>query len=252
VRADLEVAVTSAAGAAAAAAGGADRVELCSALELGGVTPSTALVEACAGGPLPVHVLVRCRPGSFVYDDTELALMERDVRLAVRAGAAGVVVGALTAAGGLDVDSVRRLVSAARDERADVQVTVHRAIDHCADVVAGAALLPSAGVDRVLTSGGAPAAAGALAVLVRMAAVLGPVQLMAGGGVSPAAVPALVGAGVDAVHLSAKRRVRGTGGHVALGAAGGTEHFVTDPVIVAAARAALDAAARTASHGLQP
>ncbi|MGO4755267.1 copper homeostasis protein CutC, partial [Streptomyces sp. 2MCAF27] len=153
----LEIAVTSPAGARAARDHGADRVELCTGLELGGLTPSAASVEAVAAVGSPVHALVRCRPGDFVYDAEEIALMAAEVRSAVASGASGVVVGALTAEGLLDTDAVTRLTDAAHDAASNhgrsVDVTLHRAIDQSADPVAAAALLPSLGITRVLTSG---------------------------------------------------------------------------------------------------
>lgn len=141
----LEIAVTSPAGARAARENGADRVELCSALELGGLTPSAALVEAVAAEGLPVQVLVRCRPGDFVHDAQEIALMAAEVRSVIASGAAGVVIGALTADGALDTAAVARLAEEARAAGRPVDVTLHRAIDQSADPVATAALLaPSA------------------------------------------------------------------------------------------------------------
>ena len=86
----IEIAVQDVEGARIAHAQGADRIELCSALGVGGLTPSLALTEASARVGIPVHVLVRPRPGDFVYNDDERAIIERDVRLAIRAGAAGV------------------------------------------------------------------------------------------------------------------------------------------------------------------
>ncbi|NED15211.1 copper homeostasis protein CutC, partial [Streptomyces sp. SID9124] len=139
----LEIAVTSPAGARAARENGADRVELCTALELGGLTPSAALVEAVAAEGLPVQALVRCRPGDFVHDAEELALMAAEVRSVIASGAAGVVIGALTADGALDTDAVARLADAARATGRPVEVTLHRAVDQSADPVATAALLPS-------------------------------------------------------------------------------------------------------------
>ncbi|MFG2672382.1 copper homeostasis protein CutC [Streptomyces sp. NPDC048445] len=243
----LEIAVTSAAGARAARENGADRVELCTALELGGLTPSAALVEAVAAEGLPVQVLVRCRAGDFVHDAEEIALMAAEVRSVIASGAAGVVIGALTADGALDAVAVARLAEAARTSGRPVEVTLHRAVDQSADPVATAALLPSLGLTRVLTSGGAPAAADGLAVIGAMVAAAPGVQVMAGGGVRLADIPALASAGVAAVHLSAKTRAprRAGGSWIPLGAGGASAeqdtHFVTDPEVVAQARRALEA-----------
>ncbi|ROS59102.1 copper homeostasis protein [Frigoribacterium sp. PhB160] len=244
----LEVAVTSLAGARVALEGGADRVELCSALELGGVTPSQGLADLVVGAGLPVHALVRCRAGGFDFDADELAVMLREVRALVATGVAGVVVGALRPEGSLDEEALARLRDAAGPS---VEVTVHRAVDRSADPVASVARLAALGVHRVLTSGGASRvadglAAGTIAAMVRAA---GPVQVMAGGGVRVDDVPGLASAGVAAVHLSASRLVGP--GHdggpaearrpVSLGSAASDSHPVTDLAGVRAARRALDA-----------
>lgn len=236
----LEIAVTSPTGAVVARDGGADRVELCAALELGGVTPSQGLVEAAGDAGIPVHALVRCRPGDFVYDADEVALMVREVRGVLAAGASGVVVGAVSAAGGLDVDAVTRLLDAAREVAPTAELTLHRAVDHTADPVAVAATLAGLGFTRVLTSGGAHTAVAGADVIARMVAVAGPVQVMAGAGVTPADVPALAATGAAAVHLSAKRAASARPSGIPMGVADGG-HFETDAAVVAAARAAVDA-----------
>jgi len=261
-RVALEIAVTSLGGARTALAGGADRVELCTALEIGGVTPSQGLVEAVVATGVPVHALVRARGGDFVYDDADLDVMDREVRTLVAGGVAGVVVGALRADGSLDLDAVARLVGAAREAAAGrsadlggghLDVTVHRAVDRAASPVDAVAALAGLGVDRVLTSGGASRAGDGLAagVLAEMVAAAGPVEVMAGGGVRVDDVAALVAAGVSGVHLSASTTAGtsslldgGDGaGLVSLGAAGASDAYaVTDASVVRAARAAVDAA----------
>ncbi|WIB60471.1 copper homeostasis protein CutC [Curtobacterium sp. MCLR17_007] len=238
----LEIAVTSPAGAVVARDAGADRVELCVGLELGGLTPSQALVEATHETGIAAHALVRCRPGGFVHDGDEIDLMVREVTAVLRSGAAGVVVGALRPDHTLDVDALRRFVDAARSVRSSAEVTLHRAVDHAADPVAAVALLADLGFTRVLTSGGAPTAAAGASTIARMVPAAGPVQVMAGAGVTPHDVPALVATGVAAVHLSAKRSSGGAHDGVPMGAGDdGSAHFVTDAAVVAAARAALDA-----------
>ena len=247
----LELAVQDAEGVRVAASVGARRVELCVALgATGGLTPSTGLVEAAVAAaraaagpgetPVEVHVLVRHRPGGFVLSADDLDVQVRDVRAAVAAGAHGVVVGALTPDGVVDAAAVRALVDAA-DGR---EVTFHRAVDVVADPLAALAALAAAGVARVLTSGGAPRSIDGIERLRAMAthareALDGRVQVMAGGGVRPQDVGALVAAGVDAVHLSAKRVVADDGGP---GGGGDAGYEVTDREVAAAARSALDAA----------
>ncbi|WP_022902754.1 copper homeostasis protein CutC [Curtobacterium sp. B8] len=239
----LEIAVTSPAGAVVAREHGADRVELCVGLELGGLTPSQALVETVHETGIPAHALVRCRPGGFVHDRGELELMEREVRTVLRSGAAGVVVGALRPDRTLDVDALRRFVDAARSVSAVAEVTLHRAVDHTADPVRAAAALHDLGFTRVLTSGGASTAVAGAGTITRMVDAAGSVQVMAGAGVTPADVPALVATGAAAVHLSAKRRAPGSA-HTGVpmgGSDDGSAHFVTDAEIVSAARRAVDA-----------
>ncbi|MEU2619550.1 copper homeostasis protein CutC [Streptomyces sp. NPDC007157] len=242
----LEIAVTSPAGARVALDHGADRVELCTGLELGGLTPSAAQVEAVAAVGLPVQVLVRCRPGDFVYDAEDVALMVAEVRSVIASGASGVVVGALAADGSLDTEAVTRLAAAAQDAGRPVEVTLHRAVDLSADPVTTAALLPALGLTRVLTSGGAPAAGQGLERLAAMVEAAPGVQVMAGGGVRPSDIPALTAVGVAAVHLSAKRRAEPRHGTawVPLGASRSSAdqdtHFLTDPAVVAEARRMLE------------
>ncbi|RKR76221.1 copper homeostasis protein CutC [Frondihabitans australicus] len=240
----LEIAVGSPAGALTALEGGADRVELCVGLELGGLTPSQGLLEATVEIGLPVHALIRPRPGDFVFSPSEVDVMEREVRAAVASGAAGVVVGALRPDGTLDPIALERLVEAAGGR----DVTLHRAIDQAQDPIVAASQLHGLGITRVLTSGGASRAGDGLATLARIVEVAGPVEVMAGGGVDVSDVPALRGLGVDAVHLSAKRTAERAGGSwVSLGSqateAAGDSYFITDDSIVMAARKALDAVA---------
>ncbi|RII89202.1 copper homeostasis protein CutC, partial [Clavibacter californiensis] len=148
-RVAVEIAVQDAASARTARDAGADRVELCSALAAtGGVTSSIGLVEAVVAVGLPVHVLIRPRPGGFVHDAGERAVMLRDVRAALGAGAAGIVSGGLTEDGRVDADLLARLVDAA----GDAVFTFHRAIDAVDDRPAGLDALLAAGAGRVLTS----------------------------------------------------------------------------------------------------
>ena len=216
----FELAVSGVDGIGVAARTGVDRIELCSGLELGGLTPSGAFIEAAvAGAGCPVHVLVRPRSGGFEYDADERAVILRDVRRAISAGAAGVVVGA-TRSDQVDTDLVTACVDLA-------PVTFHRAFDSLPDRRAALDLLAGLGVVRVLTSAGADSVVDALprlASLVEHAA--GRSEVMAGAGVTSANVAAVVATGVDAVHASAKRRVEDDG--VRLGSAGGLARFVAD------------------------
>ena len=148
----LEIAADHPEAVLAAAAGGAERLELCSSLADGGITPSLGFVEwALAAAPIPAHCLVRPRAGSFVYSPAELAVMVGDIRHLKRAGAHGVVLGALTPEHAVDVAALRQLVEAARPMR----VCFHRAFDLTLDRATALETIIEAGAGLLLTSGGA-------------------------------------------------------------------------------------------------
>jgi len=242
----LEVAVQDAAGVRIAREIGARRVELTQALALGGLTPSPATlecaIEAAGTGAAPeVHVLVRPRAGGFHYDAEEIATAVRDVRWMLAHGAAGVVIGAQTAGGELDADALARLRDAAREVRADAQVTLHRAIDATPDPRAGLDVALALGLTRVLTSGGASAACDGLGVLrALVSAAGGRIEVMAGSGITAANAAEIAATGVDALHFSAKRTVAAAGS-VRMGSAAddGGGHEVTDLAEAFAVRAAV-------------
>ncbi|SDW01984.1 copper homeostasis protein [Arthrobacter sp. cf158] len=245
----LEIAVVSAAGAGTAAAEGANRIELCSSLELGGITPSQGLMEASmehVDGRLEIHPLIRSRPGDFQYSASDVDTMAHEIRHLLAQGAHGVVVGALTPAGDVDVPAVRRLVDSARNTNPEAQLTFHRAIDQSRDAMASLDQLLELGFTRVLTSGHAATAGAGLPALTTMAERAGSaLQIMAGGGLSLDDIPAMHRAGLSAVHLSAKKTVSTLGeGAISLGAQDGsdpTAYTVTDREVVRAARAMVNA-----------
>lgn len=198
----VEVAVESVAGARSAAAAGANRLELCSSLGEGGLTPSLGLLAAVRDAvAVPVFAMVRPRPGDFLYDDAEFDVLRRDVRLLREAGAAGIVCGVLTADGRIDEEHLAELCRLS----APLPVTCHRAFDLAADPAQALDALVRAGVARVLTSGqarSAPEGAAAIASLVARAGQR--LVVMAGAGVRDHNVSALVAkTGCTEVHLSA-------------------------------------------------
>lgn len=151
----IEICVSDVESAIAAEAGGADRVELCDNLAVGGTTPSAGTIaEACRWLSIPVHVLIRPRPGDFVYSDRELAVMRHDIEAAKALGAAAVVLGVLNGERTIDRDQTAALVALARP----LSVTFHKAIDQTGDLLGVLDTLIALGVDRVLTSGGRPTA----------------------------------------------------------------------------------------------
>lgn len=199
----LEICVDSPASLAAAVEGGADRIELCSALELGGLTPSAALLAQSLRSGCPTHMMIRPRAGGFVLAEAEVALMLDEIRRAVAAGVAGVVVGALRADRTLDRDALARFRDAARDSA----IVLHRAIDLVPDPPAAVREAASLGYDKILSSGGAPTAAEGAATLARMvAAAGGRLSIIAGSGIGPQnAAHIMRETGVREVHGSASR-----------------------------------------------
>ena len=183
----------------ASAAGGAGRIELCANLDVGGTTPSVALVARCVAAlDIPVFAMVRPRGGSFDYSRDEADAMAHDLRAMTLAGAHGLVFGALTPDGRIDVALMRRLVDLARP----LPVTCHKAIDAARDLPEALDALLALGVPRVLTSGGAPTAADGAAMIAGLVRQAGDaLVVMAGGAVRADNVAALVRVtGVTEVH----------------------------------------------------
>lgn len=221
----------------AAAAGGASRVELCSALGEGGVTPSIGFIRSALKVPgIRVHVLIRPRGGDFLYTPEEVDCMVDDIVAAREAGVQGVVIGALTPEGDIDVDACRKMVAAA----AGISVTFHRAFDLCRDPRKALEDIIALGCDRILTSGQAQTALEGkqkLAELVRQAN--GRIIILAGAGVSQHnAAEILSASGTNEIHASARASVpskmeyRHCG--VSMGTPGSDEYSrkVTSPEIV--------------------
>lgn len=146
----IEICAQSLTSAVNAQKGGADRIELCTALEVGGLTPSPAtMLEARRLLTIPICVLVRPRPGDFIYSDLEFETIKRDIVWCKQNGMDGVVVGILTKEATLDVPKMKELVEIARP----MQIACHRAFDQTPDAAEALEQLINLGFDRVLTSG---------------------------------------------------------------------------------------------------
>ena len=249
----LEVCVDSTASALAAKRGGADRLELCADLIVGGTTPSLTLVQQVkAETGLPVRALLRPRFGDFCYDSYELAQMEQLAAELVEAGADGIVTGVLTPEGALDAGAMQPIYAAARKaaEKAGrpVACTLHRAFDVCADPFAALETVRSMGLCTILTSGQAASAPQGAALLRQLTERAGKdVEILAGAGVSAQNILVLATqTGVRAFHLSGKQvlqsRMTFRREGVPMGLPGFSEFEVwqTSEANIRAARQALD------------
>lgn len=179
----------------AAAPGGADRIELCSALSEGGLTPSHGLIrEAVRRSSLPVHVLLRPRGGNFVYTEAEFAVMRDDLQHLRKLGAAGVVLGILTQENTVDLARTRELVALA----GPLDLTFHRAFDGTARLDLALEDVIATGCRRILTSGGEPDVATGAASLRQLVQQAGDrIDIAVGGGLrleNAAAVACITGA----------------------------------------------------------
>jgi copper homeostasis protein len=204
----VEVAVHTVDAALAAEAGGADRVELFSNHMEGGVTPSEGAIAVVRDHMrIDLHVMIRPRGGDFCYSEHELEAMHRDVSVAKRLGANGIVFGIVNPDGTVDAQQTRELVASARP----LSITFHRAFDRCRDLPEALSALISCGVDRVLTSGGKPTAADGIENIANLVSIAGGrIAIMAGGGVRPHNIRSIVqGTGVVEVHAGLRSVVPG-------------------------------------------
>ena len=179
----LEICCDSVASALAASRGGADRIELCSNLAQGGLTPSAAMIkQAKSLLNIPVFVLIRPRKADFLYSDMEFECLLEDIWLAKQLGADGVVSGALLQDGSVDLDRIAIMVKAADP----LPFTLHRAFDMCINPIEAIPKLAAIGVKRILSSGQMPTANEGYNNLQRFAnAAQGKLEIMACGELLP-------------------------------------------------------------------
>lgn len=201
----LELSVDTLAGVLAAHRIGADRIELCTAACDHGLTPSHGLIAAAVRHCPNVHVLIRPRGGDFTYSTAEIDAMVADAAHAVELGAAGIVSGVLTEDGRIDKVATAAIAQVANE------FTFHRAIDICTDPLGALDVLHDVGARRVLTSGAARTAVEGAHLIDEMVLRAGrDLTIMAGGGVRPDNVQALIRAtGVHEVHAAPRRAVSG-------------------------------------------
>lgn len=202
----LEICAGSVESVIAARNGGAARVELCAALEVGGVTPSAGVIaEARKVEGIVMNVLIRPRGGDFLYNEHEIEGMEQDILTCKAIGAEGVVIGALTADGSIDTAACKRLVSAAKG----MSVTFHRAFDVCCNPQKAIEEIIAIGCDRVLTSGQAANAEAGIPLLKElMEQAAERIIIMPGCGVNSGNAAKIIAAtGCSEIHASARKSV---------------------------------------------
>lgn len=229
----LEVCCSRIDDAIAAQAAGADRIELCAGLRIGGLTPGAGLIRATTTSvSIPVRVLIRPREGHFVWNEREKRLIVDEIKTAMDAGAEGVVLGGLDEHGNLD----QRLITMALRAVSAEHITFHRAFDECVNLSSAYQLLCRRKIDCVLTSGRARTAPAGAEFLRQLVRLNGTTRVMAGGGVRPHNLQVLRSFGVTAVHFSARRNEPSPFPHQLFD----DVNSVVDAEIVAAMRKALD------------
>ena len=203
----LEIAAHSVLSSVAAFEGGADRIELCQALETGGLTPSYGLIQEVLGRvTIPVHVLIRPRTGDFIYSREEIKVMKRDILFCKETGAQGVVIGALRQNGNVDLNAMKQMTEIAHP----LSITFHRAFDWTKSPLEALESLCDLGVDRILTSGQEPSVSIGWPLINRLVkSAAGRIIILAGGGFTPANAEEIIQkSGVSEIHCSAKGVIR--------------------------------------------
>jgi len=204
---DLEVCIDSVESAIAAENGGARRVELCSDLLEGGITPGAGLIASVRRRiAIDLFVMIRPRGGDFYSTGLEFEVMQEEIACARSLGADGIVLGLLDQDGRVDVPRTRHLVELANP----LPVTFHRAIDMTPDLHAALKDVLETGACRILTSGGKPDATDGMREIARMVeSAQGRIAIMPGGGVSPDTIAAIAETtGANEFHSSARTALR--------------------------------------------
>lgn len=245
----LECATDSVESALAAAKGGADRLELCANLIIGGTTPTLALYdEVRSHSDIPLFILIRPRFGDFLYTDYEANVICREIKMFQKAGAEGVVIGSLNKDGSLNVEHMKRFIDSAKD----MSITLHRAFDMCADPFATLKQARELGVNTILTSGQAPSSLEGIDLYEKLIEKAnGEISILAGGGIKASTIEKLLKqTSLTAFHMSGKIVVESgmefRNPAVSMGLPGISEYniWLTDENNVREARRVLDEAAK--------
>lgn len=199
----LECATDSVESALAAAKGGADRLELCANLIIGGTTPTLALFdEVRSHSDIPLYILIRPRFGDFLYSDYEANVICREIEMFQKAGAEGVVIGSLNKDGFLNMEHMKRFMDCAKD----MSVTLHRAFDMSADPIATLEQARELGISTILTSGQAPSSLEGIDLYEKLIEKAGDeIAILAGGGIKASTIKTLLEkTSLTSFHMSGK------------------------------------------------
>lgn len=199
----IEVCIDSIESLSIAQHAGAGRIELCSSLATGGLTPSAGYMkQAVHIAHIPIYAIIRPRAGDFLYSSDDIEIMLEDIHAAKRAKLNGVVIGALQQDGKIDRNAILDMIKAA----SGLGITFHRAIDHCSAPFDALEWLMSYGVERVLTSGLTKSAEQGITTLKKMVTFCGDkIRIMPGAGVNPHNAKRIINeTGATEIHLSGK------------------------------------------------
>ena len=199
----VEVCVQDLEAAVIAAEAGADRLELCENLVVGGVSPTEALLQEIQNSiDIPIHVLVRPRDGDFVYTASEYETILQEIHRYKKMGVAGIVIGILKEDQTIDIDRIKEIRSLTKD----LHLTFHRAFDHVPNPVQAIKDLESIGVNTLLTSGQKNTAIEGLDNLLELKELAGGLTIMPGAGINPVNINTFKDVGFSAIHFSGTRK----------------------------------------------
>ncbi|GGA57167.1 copper homeostasis protein CutC [Pelagibacterium lentulum] len=237
----LEICVDDAAGLEAAIAGGADRIELCSALSVGGLTPSRGFMALAANAPVPVYAMIRPRGGDFIFSQGDIDTMLNDIDAVRQCGLAGVVLGVSRDDSTLDAMTLEKLI----DHAEGLGTTLHRAFDLVPDFSEAVETAIALGFERILTSGGKKTVVDGLDSLEKIVSLAaGRISIMPGAGVKVGnAASILKRLGVDEIHSSGGIPNSGAAARTLELGFDTTDRRITDPATVAALKAQVSSVA---------
>jgi copper homeostasis protein len=202
----IEICANSFESAKVAQESGADRIELCVELSVGGLTPSYGLIEKVISElSIPTHVLIRPRSGNFTFSESELDVMQRDIEFCKKIGCAGIVSGALTPENKIDITATKRLIAASNG----MEFTFHRAFDWCENPIEALHSLKDIGVTRLLSSGQQANANDGFNLLKELRdKSSGTIEIMPGGGITHEKAFQFKNAGFEMIHFSGTKKIQ--------------------------------------------